>query len=146
MLLLYQQVRSLVQVSDPDPSMFGALPPGAWWEVANGAEPVVEAYADKAGDAAVVAARSGDLELCNVMFAYPVRKEMAGGPGGLTHGQSMEGMSCVMAVRELGFYAGVTWGKGVSVLTPHACVRESDRAVGRAACKVWREVTPVTKT
>jgi ATP-binding cassette subfamily B (MDR/TAP) protein 8 len=71
-------VRSLVQVSDPDPSMFGALPPGAWWEVANGAEPVFEPYADKAGDAAVVAARSGDLELCNVMFAYPVRKEMAG--------------------------------------------------------------------
>jgi hypothetical protein len=28
-----------------------------------------------------VAARSGDLELCNVMFAYPVRKEMAGGRG-----------------------------------------------------------------
>jgi hypothetical protein len=58
--------------------MFGALPPGAWWEVANGAEPVFEPYADKAGDAAVRAARTGDLELCNVMFAYPVRKEMAG--------------------------------------------------------------------
>lgn len=81
------QVRSLIQVSDPDPSMFGALPPGAWWEVANGAEPVVEAYADKAGDAAVVAARSGDLELCNVMFAYPVRKEMAGGRGAMVVGK-----------------------------------------------------------
>lgn len=58
--------------------MYGALPPGAWWEVANGAEPVFELYADKAGDAAVVAARTGDLELASVSFAYPVRKEMAG--------------------------------------------------------------------
>lgn len=58
--------------------MYGALPPGAWWEVANGAEPVVEPYADKAGDAAVLAAREGDLELMNVSFAYPLRKDMAG--------------------------------------------------------------------
>jgi len=75
------QVRRLVQTSDPDPSMYGALPPGAWWEVANGADPVFEQYADKAGDAAVVAARSGDLELVNVSFSYPVRKEMAGALG-----------------------------------------------------------------
>jgi hypothetical protein len=43
------QVRSLVQTSDPDPSMYGALPPGAWWEVANGAQPVVEPYAGVCG-------------------------------------------------------------------------------------------------
>jgi ATP-binding cassette subfamily B (MDR/TAP) protein 8 len=65
--------------------MYGALPPGAWWEVANGAEPVFEQYADKAGDAAVVAARSGDLELVNVSFSYPVRKEMAGALGQAGH-------------------------------------------------------------
>jgi ATP-binding cassette subfamily B (MDR/TAP) protein 8 len=74
----HPQVRSLVQGADPDPSMYGALPPGAWWEVANGAEPVVEAYADRAGDAAIVAARSGDLELADVSFAYPLRKDFAG--------------------------------------------------------------------
>jgi hypothetical protein len=68
----------MIQASDPDPSMYGALPPGAWWEVANGAEPVFEPYADKAGEAAVAAARQGDLELVNVSFSYPVRKEMAG--------------------------------------------------------------------
>jgi ATP-binding cassette subfamily B (MDR/TAP) protein 8 len=68
----------MIQASDPDPSMYGALPPGAWWEVANGAEPVFEPYADKAGEAAVTAARQGDLELVNVSFSYPVRKEMAG--------------------------------------------------------------------
>jgi len=62
----------------PDPSMHGALPPGAWWEVANGAEPVFEPYADRAGEAAVAAARAGDLELVNVSSSYPVRKEMAG--------------------------------------------------------------------
>jgi hypothetical protein len=39
------QVRTLIQTSDPDTSMFGALPPGAWWEVANGSQPVVEPYA-----------------------------------------------------------------------------------------------------
>jgi hypothetical protein len=71
----------MIQTSDPDPSMYGALPPGAWWEVANGAEPVFEPYADKAGEAAVTAARQGDLELVNVSFSYPVRKEMAGEQG-----------------------------------------------------------------
>lgn len=88
MTCLSVQVRGLVQESDADPSMFGALPPGAWWEVANGAEPVNEPYADKAGEAAVLAARIGDLELCNVSFSYPVRKEMAGkmvGCGALGH-------------------------------------------------------------
>ncbi|KIZ01894.1 hypothetical protein MNEG_6063 [Monoraphidium neglectum] len=72
----FDRVRSLVQTSDPDPSMYGALPPGAWWEVANGAQPVVEPYADKAGDAAVVAAKGGDLELRNVWFSYPLRADL----------------------------------------------------------------------
>jgi ATP-binding cassette subfamily B (MDR/TAP) protein 8 len=39
--------------SDPDPSMYGALPPGAWWEVANGQQVKWQPYADMAGDAAV---------------------------------------------------------------------------------------------
>jgi len=72
------QVRSLIQSSDPDPSMYGALPPGAWWEVANGAALNVQPYADKAGDAAVAAARQGDLELRTVHFAYPMRRELPG--------------------------------------------------------------------
>ncbi|GBF88247.1 ABC transporter B family protein [Raphidocelis subcapitata] len=72
----FERVRALIQTSDPDPSMYGALPPGAWWEVANGAEPVVEPYADKAGDAAVVSAKGGDLELRGVSFSYPLRADL----------------------------------------------------------------------
>lgn len=87
-----------MQQSDPDPSMFGALPPGAWWEVANGAEPVFEPYADKAGDAAVRAARTGDLELCHVSFSYPVRKEMAGERGRGLRGRR-GGVGCMGAQR-----------------------------------------------
>ncbi len=62
--------------SEPDPSMHGALPPGAWWEVANGRSPLVEAYAAEAGDKAIQAARHGNLELRDVYFAYPVRPEV----------------------------------------------------------------------
>jgi hypothetical protein len=58
--------------------MYGALPPGAWWEVANGAEPVIEPYGQEAGDAAVEAAQDGDIELLDVNFAYPARKELSG--------------------------------------------------------------------
>jgi hypothetical protein len=48
------QIRSLLVASQPDPSMYGALPPGAWWEVANGRElPPLQPYADQAGPAAV---------------------------------------------------------------------------------------------
>ncbi|GFH25944.1 ABC transporter domain-containing protein, partial [Haematococcus lacustris] len=53
--------------------MYGALPPGAWWEVANGNAPPVQPYADKAGTAAVEAAQQGPLELRDVTFSYPVR-------------------------------------------------------------------------
>ncbi|KAK9823874.1 hypothetical protein WJX72_006089 [[Myrmecia] bisecta] len=71
-----RRVRAILGASDPDPTMFGALPPGAWWEHAatNGAHPVdVEPYGPDAGDAAVEAARSGNLELRDVWFAYPLR-------------------------------------------------------------------------
>ncbi|GFR53209.1 hypothetical protein Agub_g15916 [Astrephomene gubernaculifera] len=72
----FQRVRELIQSSDPDPSMYGALPPGAWWEVANGDAPVVQPYGAAAGDAAVVAARRGrGLELRDVCFAYPARPD-----------------------------------------------------------------------
>ena len=40
--------------------------------------PLSEPYADKAGEAAVAAAKAGDLELRHVDFAYPVRAEMPG--------------------------------------------------------------------
>lgn len=49
-------------------------PAGAWWEVANGKPLSMQPYADKAGDAAVLAARRGDLELRDVTFSYPVRE------------------------------------------------------------------------
>ncbi|GLC41551.1 hypothetical protein PLESTB_000702900 [Pleodorina starrii] len=72
----FQRVRDMIQNSDPDPSMYGALPPGAWWEVANGELPAVQPYGPAAGDAAVEAARRGrGLELRNVHFAYPARPE-----------------------------------------------------------------------
>jgi hypothetical protein len=35
--------------------------------------------ADKAGDAAVLAAKAGDLELRGVSFSYPLRADMPGG-------------------------------------------------------------------
>lgn len=73
----FSRVRGMLQSADPDPSMYGALPPGAWWEVANGAEPVYEPYGQEAGDAAVAAALDGDIELQGVHFAYPARKELA---------------------------------------------------------------------
>jgi len=73
----FARIRSILVASEPDPSMYGALPPGAWWEVANnGAAPVAQPYADRAGDAAVEAARSGRLELRDVHFSYPVRPEV----------------------------------------------------------------------
>ncbi len=43
----FNRVQELIQHSDPDPSMYGALPPGAWWEVANGSEVLIQPYADK---------------------------------------------------------------------------------------------------
>jgi len=70
------RVRKILGGSEPDPSMYGALPPGAWWEVANGARPTIQPYADAAGDRAVLAARRGPLELRDVYFAYPVRPEV----------------------------------------------------------------------
>ncbi len=69
------QVRDLIQNSEPDPSMYGALPPGAWWEVANGELPSVQPYGPSAGERAVVAAQTGDLELRAVDFAYPARPD-----------------------------------------------------------------------
>ena len=40
--------------SEPDPSMYGSLPPGAWWEVANGRKRIYEPSADLASDAAIL--------------------------------------------------------------------------------------------
>ncbi|KAL6764943.1 P-loop containing nucleoside triphosphate hydrolase protein [Haematococcus lacustris] len=71
--LVVLQIRQVLVSSEPDPSMYGALPPGAWWEVANGNAPPVQPYADKAGTAAVEAAQQGPLELRDVTFSYPVR-------------------------------------------------------------------------
>lgn len=71
----FQRVRDLIQNSEPDPSMYGALPPGAWWEVANGELPSVQPYGPAAGERAVIAARTGDLELRGVDFAYPARPD-----------------------------------------------------------------------
>eukprot|EP00798_Chlamydomonas_sp_ICE-L_P020428 gene20428-27216_t len=39
------RVRKMMSESEVDPSMHAALPPGAWWEVANGKDHVVEPYA-----------------------------------------------------------------------------------------------------
>jgi len=71
----FSRIRGMLVDSDPDPSMYGALPPGAWWEVANGQQVVQQPYADMAGDAAVEAARQGSLELRGVQFSYPVRPD-----------------------------------------------------------------------
>lgn len=70
------RVRAIIQASDPDPSMFGALPPGAWWEVANGGKQDLQPYGQAAGERALEAARRGDLELRGVHFSYPVRQDV----------------------------------------------------------------------
>ena len=69
-----RRLQSLLGGTKPDAGMASALPPGAWWEHAsNMSSIVVEPYGADAGDAAVVAARSGPLELRNVCFTYPLR-------------------------------------------------------------------------
>lgn len=73
-----RRIQVLLNSSSPDPSMSGALPPGAWWEYANSdstkhIEP--QPYGLHAGDEAVMAARKGNLRLSNVSFAYPLRPD-----------------------------------------------------------------------
>lgn len=76
----HPQVRQMVEDSEPDPNMYGALPPGAWWEIANGVRPPPPRCSQQqqdSSDLAVQAARSGAyLELRDVSFAYPVRSEV----------------------------------------------------------------------
>ena len=62
--------------------MAAALPPGAWWETANrgGVAGPPEPYGPYAGDAAVAAARRGNLELRGLQFAYPLRPNVPGKP------------------------------------------------------------------
>lgn len=64
--------------------MAAALPPGAWWETANRGETAgpPEPYGPHAGDAAVAAARRGNLELRGLCFAYPLRPNV---PGALSY-------------------------------------------------------------
>lgn len=73
------RLQSLLGGSKPDAGMATALPPGAWWEHAsNMSSIVVEPYGADAGDAAVLAARSGPLQLQNVCFTYPLRPSAHG--------------------------------------------------------------------
>jgi ABC-type multidrug transport system fused ATPase/permease subunit len=62
--------------------MAAALPPGAWWEAANrgGAAGPPEPYGPHAGDAAVAAARRGNLDIRGLSFAYPLRPNVPGVP------------------------------------------------------------------
>lgn len=95
MLASVRRVQAVLSDVPPDPSMTAALPPGAWWDVANqlnGSLPVGEESSHEIGysraaagmaaasegsssalGSAVMAARRGDLELRNVTFAYPAR-------------------------------------------------------------------------
>ncbi|MEW5307776.1 MAG: hypothetical protein WDW36_010152 [Sanguina aurantia] len=74
----FKRIREMMQSAEPDPSMYGALPPGAWWEVANGKMPPEnQPYAELAGERAVEAARAGDLMLRDVHFSYPSRSNVA---------------------------------------------------------------------
>ena len=69
-----RRLQSLLGGTKPDAGMASALPQGAWWEhVSNMSSIVIEPYGADAGDAAVVAARSGPLELHDVCFTYPLR-------------------------------------------------------------------------
>ena len=76
------RIQSVLLEMPVDPSMSAALPPGAWWDAANsGVKHVItQPYGPAAGDAAVMAARGGALELRNVHFAYPLRPDTPGLP------------------------------------------------------------------
>jgi ABC-type multidrug transport system fused ATPase/permease subunit len=82
------RVRELVQAGgDPDPSMYAALPPGAWWDVANGdvdaaeAQPGVEAAGAVGGDAATVAAVSANGTTAAAPAAASGRRQPTPPPG-----------------------------------------------------------------
>lgn len=66
----HAQIRSMLVDSEPDPSMYGALPPGAWWEVANGQQVVRQPYADMAGDAAVEVSLQALIIYTYTLFTY----------------------------------------------------------------------------
>lgn len=73
------RIREKLAEEELDPTMAAALPPGAWWATRNGlAAPRTEAYGPHAGNAAVDAARLGDLQLADVDFSYPLRPEAPG--------------------------------------------------------------------
>jgi hypothetical protein len=75
------RIQELLAGASPDPSMAGALPPGAWWDYVNSntAMPVdKQPYGPDAGDAAVQAAHDGNLRLQDVSFAYPLRPNSGG--------------------------------------------------------------------
>ncbi|BDA40377.1 mitochondrial potassium channel ATP-binding subunit [Coccomyxa sp. Obi] len=75
-LVSLARIREKLAEEEPDPTMAAALPPGAWWAARNGAAaPRTEAYGPHAGNAAVDAARLGDLQLAHVDFSYPLRPE-----------------------------------------------------------------------
>lgn len=72
------RVRKVVDSCEPDPTMDGALPPGAWWiSASRGVKPPApESYGPNAGEAAILAARQGPLQLIDVAFTYPLRPNM----------------------------------------------------------------------
>lgn len=83
-----KRVQKVLRELPVDASMAESLPPGAWWELVNERKSILEAsgkicevsYSSGeeelvalAPDAAVKAARSGDLVLTNINFSYPAR-------------------------------------------------------------------------
>jgi len=77
-----RRIQATLAEAPPDPTMAAALPPGAWWEAANrgGAAGPPEPYGPHAGDAAVAAARRGNLDIRGLSFAYPLRPNVPGAP------------------------------------------------------------------
>lgn len=71
------RIRETLSKEELDPGMAAALPPGAWWR-STGERSCVEPYGPHAGDAAIQAAKRGNLELRHVSFSYPLRPNMAG--------------------------------------------------------------------
>ncbi len=71
------RIRGKLAEEEPDPTMAAALPPGVWW-AAHSLPGRAEPYGPHAGDAAVDAARRGDLQLRDVDFSYPLRPEAPG--------------------------------------------------------------------
>eukprot|EP01025_Chloroclados_australasicus_P043591 TRINITY_DN4675_c1_g1_i1.p1 TRINITY_DN4675_c1_g1~~TRINITY_DN4675_c1_g1_i1.p1 ORF type:complete len:694 (-),score=34.21 TRINITY_DN4675_c1_g1_i1:191-2272(-) len=70
-----ERIRDVLNAIEPDVNMSIALPPGAWWKIANQIGYSEQARDDGAGLIQESQLKEGDLQLKNVYFTYPLRQD-----------------------------------------------------------------------